>query len=215
MKLQQPMLKELQAYLQRVSEAAPPAAERREILHSAVAPIYFAILEYGAADLLYVCTHNSRRSQFSQLWSDVAAWHVGLSNIRSHSCGTEATACNERTIAALKRCGFDVRSDGAPTNPVYEIDWGSDRPSTKLFSKAFGHAQLPAKNFIAFMTCDHADENCPHIPGAMTRVPLNYVDPKVADDTSEEALRYDERCFQIACELVYLMTRVAEKIAAR
>ena len=33
------------------------------------------------------------------------------------------------------------------------------------------------------MTCDHADENCPLIPGAKTRIPLTYVDPKVADET--------------------------------
>ena len=31
------------------------------------------------------------------------------------------------------------------------------------------------------MVCDHADQNCPFIPGATARIPLRYKDPKEFD----------------------------------
>jgi hypothetical protein len=37
---------------------------------------------------------------------------------------------------------------------------------------------------------------------------IRYVDPKEADDTPQEAQRYDERCMQIAREMLYTMTLV-------
>ena len=69
--------------------------------------------------LNYVCTHNSRRSQFSQLWSQVAADYYGI-NVQSFSGGVEVTACNERTIASLERFGFQVRKEGSE-NPHCHI----------------------------------------------------------------------------------------------
>ncbi|MCB0818945.1 MAG: protein-tyrosine-phosphatase, partial [Flavobacteriales bacterium] len=67
----------------------------------------------------------------------------------------------------------------------------------------------PQKGFCAVMTCSEADANCPIVRGALDRVSLPYVDPKEADDTPEEAARYDERCLQIATELWYVMQQAA------
>lgn len=63
----------------------------------------------------------------------------------------------------------------------------------------------PQKDFAAVMTCAEADQNCPFIPGAELRVTLPYRDPKEADGTPDETRIYDERCRQIATEMVYLM----------
>lgn len=40
------------------------------------------------------------------------------------------------------------------------------------------------------------------------RVGIPYDDPKAADGTPEESARYDERCKQIATEMLYLFSRV-------
>jgi hypothetical protein len=45
----------------------------------------------------------------------------------------------------------------------------------------------------------------PFIPGAEMRLALTYEDPKAADNTPEEAQRYDERVRQIGREIFYAM----------
>jgi arsenate reductase len=57
------------------------------------------------------------------------------------------------------------------------------------------------------MTCTHADQNCPFIPGAV-RIALPYEDPKAFDDTDQEGAKYAERCRQIARELLYAFSQV-------
>jgi len=44
--------------------------------------------------------------------------------------------------------------------------------------------------------------------GAALRASIHYVDPKAADGTPRETEVYDERCFQIATEMLYLFSRV-------
>jgi arsenate reductase (thioredoxin) len=58
------------------------------------------------------------------------------------------------------------------------------------------------------MTCSHADENCPFIPGAEKRIAVRYEDPKAFDDTPEEAHRYDERSLQVASEMFYVFSKI-------
>jgi arsenate reductase (thioredoxin) len=185
-------------------------AERLEMLSTAASGIRKAIVDHGSVDLVFVCTHNSRRSQFSQVWAAIAAEHYKNTNVRSHSCGTETTACNARTVAALERAGMSASVSGNENNPLYSMVYDAKLPPVVLFSKAFGHASLPKENFVAMMCCDHADENCPVVSGAIQRVRLSYVDPKVSDDTSDEAKVYDERCFQIATEMLELMRMVSQ-----
>ena len=51
--------------------------------------------------LNFICTHNSRRSQISQIWAATAAAYFGLDGISTYSGGTEATAFNPRAVAAI------------------------------------------------------------------------------------------------------------------
>lgn len=44
------------------------------------------------ANLLVICTHNSRRSHIGQLWLQTAAMYYGVEGINAFSGGTEATA---------------------------------------------------------------------------------------------------------------------------
>ena len=51
-------------------------------------------------NLIFICTHNSRRSHMGQLWAQVAAFYYGIEHVYCYSGGTEATAFNPRSVKA-------------------------------------------------------------------------------------------------------------------
>jgi len=158
--------------------------------------------------LNFICTHNSRRSQMSQIWAQAAAqfYHIP---INSYSGGVEVTAFNERAVASCQRMGFEINKEGDSANPHYTVQTDKD---TELlcFSKTFDDPSNPSTGFAAIMTCSDADENCPFIPGAEARIPLRYEDPKAFDNTDLEQEKYDERNLQIASELLFVFRRLSE-----
>lgn len=156
--------------------------------------------------LNFICTHNSRRSQFSQLWAQVAANHFGI-EAQCFSGGVEVTAFNERAVASAKRFGFKVFSEG-DENPRYEVTWNDSSDSLTLFSKLYDDVINPAEGFAAIMTCSHADENCPYVSGCERRIPIRYSDPKHFDDTPLESAFYDYRSFEIGTELFYVFSKI-------
>lgn len=158
-------------------------------------------------NLNFICTHNSRRSQFSQLWAQVAANYFNIP-VNSYSGGVEVTAFNHRAVASIIRFGFEVETDNKVDNPIYKVKWDSSSIPLSLFSKLFDDISNPTSNFAAIMTCSHADENCPFIPGAEARIPIRYEDPKAFDNTALEAKMYDERSIEIATELFYVFSEI-------
>lgn len=160
------------------------------------------IKDLGSAEICFICTHNSRRSQFAQAWMSVLSAQNDLP-IEVFSAGTEQTACNRRTIESLKRNGFRVDSvEGESTNPVYRLSWNGIQ--VELFSKIVSQVESN-KRYLAVMTCDDADENCPYIPEAKQRVTFTFIDPKHADDTPNEAETYDATCLEIKTEIEHMI----------
>jgi protein-tyrosine-phosphatase len=159
------------------------------------------------ARLTFICTHNSRRSHFCQIWTATLAAYLGLEGVQAFSGGTEATAFHSNAIQALRRAGFKVENPGGD-NPFYQVYYADDAEPLLCFSKTFDDQYNPQKDFIAVMTCSDADQNCPFVPGASFRITIPYIDPKKADDTPKETQIYDERCRQIAIEMFYLMSQV-------
>ena len=159
-----------------------------------------------AINLNFICTHNSRRSQFSQVWAKVAATFHGI-DINSYSGGVEETAFNERAIASLERFGFEIKKKGEE-NPEYDIKFDDKSESIVGFSKTYDDAVNPKSDFAAIMTCSHADENCPFVAGCDQRIPVRYEDPKNYDDTPLQNAFYDYRSFEIASEMMYVFSLV-------
>lgn len=179
---------------------------RKNVLNKAAEKLKEHYLK-GELQLVFVCTHNSRRSQFGQTWAAIASSYFGL-NISVFSAGTEATTCFSETINALKRAGCEVEKESDNShNPQYVVSW-SYKQSTILFSKDLHHGSLPKENFVAIMTCDDADQNCPIVFGSIGRIPLTYTDPKIADSTSSMQATYDKTCHLIACEIFYLFNQL-------
>ncbi|MGB0403636.1 MAG: protein-tyrosine-phosphatase [Salibacteraceae bacterium] len=156
-------------------------------------------------NLNFICTHNSRRSQFSQIWATVAAFYNGI-NVNCFSGGVEVTEFNLSAVQSLERFGFEIKH-ASGSNPIYKVTFAEGQ-SIDCFSKLFNHSTSPNENFATIMTCSSADENCPFIPGAEKRISMRYEDPKEFDGTPEESEQYDLRSTQIATELFYVFSRV-------
>lgn len=189
-------------------EALPPA--RRESLQRLAAYVGARREAGEVARLVFICTHNSRRSHISQLWAAAAALHYGVAPVETYSGGTEATAFNPRAVAAMRRVGFAIEG-AAGDNPRHEVRFAADAPAEICYSKVFDDPANPQRDFAAVMTCTQADEACPMVPGAAARFAIPWDDPKAADDTPEEAARYDERVAQIGTELLYVFAQVATR----
>ena len=186
----------------------PITQERTQVLQVLIDYIKSKHALSQEINLNFICTHNSRRSQFSQIWAQTAADYFGVP-ARCYSGGVEITAFNERAVASITRSGFKVKAQG-DNNPLYSVFYSDQDAPITAFSKLFDDPINKAEQFAAVMTCSHADENCPFIPGTEQRIPVRYEDPKAFDNTPEEAARYDERSLQIASEMFYLFSRVGE-----
>lgn len=176
--------------------------QRKELLKPLKEYLSSKIKQKSVVNLNFICTHNSRRSQLSEVWAKIIGDFYGL-NINTFSGGIEITACNERTINSLSRLGFKIKNLGGE-NPHYEIKYADNKTPITLFSKLYDDPANPKTGFAAVMSCSHADENCPFIPGAEKRISLPYEDPKAYDNTADEAKIYDERSIQIATEMKYV-----------
>jgi arsenate reductase len=187
------------------------ADERKQTLRHLSEFVKNGIADGETVYLNFICTHNSRRSHIAQLWAYAAAVYYRMQhNIVSFSGGTEATAFNPRAVKAMQDAGFAISKTGDGKNPIYEVKVSSHADPVKAFSKKYDDPANAATNFAAIMTCSHADENCPLIPGASKRIAITYDDPKDFDDTPQEEEKYKERVLQIGREIIYVFAQVVQ-----
>lgn len=158
--------------------------------------------------LNFICTHNSRRSHMAQLWSQAAAYHFGVKDVVCLSGGTEATTFNSRAVKAMQDAGFQISVTQNSDNPVYAVNYANDATPLVIFSKKYDDPFNNNPGFAAIMTCSHADENCPLVLGAKTRIAITYDDPKEFDNTPLESVKYAERVQQIGREMLFAFSQV-------
>ena len=112
--------------------------------------------------VLFLCTHNSARSQMAEGFLRAMAGD----RFDAHSAGTEKTSVNPLAIQAMAERGIDL---GGHTSKVVE-----------------GLTQEPWDYVIT--VCDDANERCPLMPGAQKRLHWSFVDPSRASGSPEERL---------------------------
>jgi len=205
------MSESLTRYIEvREAEFGQITPERKQQLAPLADYIRRQIAAGKTVKLTFICTHNSRRSHLSQVWARTAAAHYRVATVETYSGGTEATAFNPRAVAALRRAGFEIPERIEAGNPKYNVKWSPAAEPMVCFSKKFDQAPNPASGFAAVMTCTQADKACPVVAGADVRISIPYEDPKVFDNTPDEARMYDERTAQIARELLYVFSSAAK-----
>lgn len=158
--------------------------------------------------LIFICTHNSRRSHFAQVWAQSLAFYFDVPRVHCYSGGTETTALFPEVVSSLEDSGFQIQRLSEGSNPVHGIRYAANEPPVIGFSKTYPHAFNPQSKFAAIMTCSEADGNCPFVPGAEKRISIPYEDPKLFDNTPKQAEKYLERSMQIATELCYVFSQI-------
>lgn len=112
--------------------------------------------------VLFVCTHNSARSQMAEAMLN--AWGEG--KFEAFSAGTEATGIKPETIQVMDEIGISLEGHRSKT-----ID------------------EFQGQSFEWFITvCDEAQKNCPVLPGAIDVGHWSIEDPSAAQGSSEERL---------------------------
>ncbi len=182
--------------------------ERKIILSKIATYIQAKYAKNEPINLVYICTHNSRRSHFGQIAAAVAADFYSIVNVNVFSGGTEATAFHPNAIKALTDLGFNIHSeDETVKNPIWNVQFGVNT-GTLCFSKVHDDAANPSKNFAAIMTCSDAEQNCPFILGTDLRIGMTYNDPKASDGTPQQEETYKTRFLQIATEMLYAFSLI-------
>ena len=110
--------------------------------------------------VLFVCTHNSARSQMAEGFLNA----LGGDRFAALSAGTEARGIHPLAIRAMAEEGIDVAMHESKT---------MDRFLTQPFD-------------LVITVCDDAAEACPVFPGAAKRMHWSFPDPSKATGDDEE-----------------------------
>ncbi|MEP6469548.1 MAG: arsenate reductase ArsC [Chloroflexota bacterium] len=114
------------------------------------------------ARVLFVCTHNSARSQMAE----GLLRHVAGERFEAFSAGTEVSAVRPEAIRVMAELGIDI--SGQHSKSVDEF---------------------VGRQFAWVITvCDRARETCPYFPGAEQTAHWGFDDPAEAQGTDEERL---------------------------
>ena len=184
------------------------STERKAILQPLMDFIQSKVSSHQEIRINFICTHNSRRSHLSQVWAQTLAYHFNIKNVFCYSGGTESTALFPIVAETLQNSGFQIKTISKNENPIYSIKYADNQHPIIGFSKRLDDDFNPKSEFVAIMTCDSANEACPFVSGAEKRIPITFEDPKVFDNTPQQAEKYKERSLQIATELFYIFSQI-------
>jgi arsenate reductase len=110
--------------------------------------------------ILFICTHNSARSQMAE----GLLRHLGGDRFEAYSAGTEATHVRPLAIEDMKELDIDISGQQSKTLDRYIGD---------SFEKVI-------------TVCDTAAEACPIFPGAREQLHWSFPDPSQATGSPEE-----------------------------
>ena len=162
--------------------------------------------------LNFICIHNSRRSQLSQVWSDFAIQFFNLKNIVIYSGGTIVTSLHRNTCKTLKEVGFHFNLlEYSHQNPVYSITYKNCVHPIIGYSKLY-NCKTNNIPFIAITNCLSLEKNCTSIYDASQVFHLPYTNPKSFDGMSNQQQKYLEINLQIAGEIYFIFEKVQASI---
>ena len=114
------------------------------------------------ARVLFLCTHNSARSQMAE----GLLRHYAGDRFEVMSAGTEATHVRPLAVRAMDELGIDISGQESKTLKRY-------------LGQPFDYV---------ITVCDAANEACPFFPGARQRLHWSLPDPAAAEGAEEDRL---------------------------
>ena len=184
------------------------SSKRAFLINEIVNYIYKKTSENKIPKLNFICTHNSRRSQFCQFW---ASFFSNYYNIKCevYSGGTVETEVHKSVLNNISDYGFNI-SFKECNNPIYSIKFKNQNLGN-YFSKFYYNFENPKNEFAAIMTCSDAENNCPVVEGSEIKFSLPYEDPKKYDKSKNEKNEYKKTSESIASEMNYLFKTIKIK----
>jgi arsenate reductase len=116
--------------------------------------------------VLFVCIHNSARSQMAEAWMN----HLRGDRFEAESAGLEPGMLNPLAVAVMKEAGIDI--SGKATRSVFDV-----LKAGTLFS------------WVITVCDESAAEACPVFPGLAKHLHMGFMDPSKLEGTEEERLR--------------------------
>jgi arsenate reductase len=121
-----------------------------------------SIVMPGRKRVLFVCMHNSARSQMAEgflraLYGD---------RYEAHSAGVEVSGVNPHAVRAMAEAGIDILGHRSKSINEYR--------GTKFD--------------VVVTVCDQARDTCPFFPSSGERIHAGFEDPAMAGGTEEEVM---------------------------
>jgi arsenate reductase (thioredoxin) len=113
--------------------------------------------------VLFLCTHNSARSQMAE----GLLRHLAPQRFEVHSAGTEATEVRPLAIKTMSEMDIDISGQYSKTMDEY----------------------LGQQFDYVITVCDRANESCPIFPGDPERIHWSFRDPSAAEGSDEDQLK--------------------------
>ncbi len=155
-------------------------------LHPALAPDISvpAANMFPRSRVLFVCTHNSARSQMSEgLMRHLAGQHLAV-----FSAGSQPTMLHPDAIHIMDTLGIDIRGQQAK-----HLD------------------EFAGQSFDYIITvCDRAREVCPEFPGKHEQLHWGFPDPAEIEDTNERRRVFGQVAAQLASRIEYFLVSLSE-----
>ncbi|MHB8771545.1 MAG: arsenate reductase ArsC [Syntrophales bacterium] len=115
--------------------------------------------------VLFVCVHNSARSQMAEAWLNALAGD----SFEAKSAGLEPGTLNPLVVQAMAEVGIDIARN--LTKSVYDFYKRGD-----LFS------------YVITVCDEESAERCPVFPGIVKRLRWSFPDPSLLAGTPEEKM---------------------------
>lgn len=117
--------------------------------------------------VLFVCVHNSARSQMAESYLN----HLSLGKFTAESAGLEPGVLNPYVVKVMAEDGIDISEN-----------------TTKSVFDFFKQGKL--YNYVITVCDTEAAERCPLFPGITDRIHWSFQDPSSAAGSEEEKLAF-------------------------
>lgn len=130
--------------------------------------------------VLFVCTHNSARSQMAE----GLLRHLSRGSLDVLSAGSHPTTIHPDAIHTMADLGIDIRQQ-------------QSRSLNAVAGQSFDYV---------ITVCDRAREVCPTFPGSGTSMHWGFSDPVVIQDDTERRVVFDRIAYQLKSRIEYFLS---------
>lgn len=130
--------------------------------------------------ILFVCTHNSARSQMAE----GLLRHLAHGDLDVASAGSHPTTLHPDAIRTMDTFGIDIRGQRS-------------RPLSDFEGRAFDYV---------ITVCDKAREVCPTFPGSGVQIHWGFPDPIVVEDDAARADTFRRTAQQLKTRIEYFLS---------